>query len=157
MRACVAVHPRVCGEHNGVHGVGSIYDGSSPRVRGTFHGPFSIYDLVRFIPACAGNIPLPLYDLELYTVHPRVCGEHSMAPLASMTWCGSSPRVRGTSRYPCMIWNCIRFIPACAGNISHQYNHSYCTPVHPRVCGEHRGSEAAAEVLRGSSPRVRGT
>ena len=50
------VHPRVCGEHL-LYRVGSIpMHGSSPRVRGTWDVNQGGFDLVRFIPACAGNI-----------------------------------------------------------------------------------------------------
>ena len=72
----LAVHPRVCGEHNNR----SIqrYDrlGSSPRVRGTLEENPGFLETPRFIPACAGNTPAPSGTETLETVHPRVCGEH---------------------------------------------------------------------------------
>ena len=55
-----------------------------------------------------------------------------------------------------MIGQC-RFIPACAGNTPWQPPGEGYPPVHPRVCGEHRGGGAVAGQGAGSSPRVRGT
>ena len=95
--AIQTVHPRVCGEHQAMGGspcrvhrsipacAGNTFPlallpcrfpGPSPRVRGTRHVP-----------------PCPARAL---TVHPRVCGEHGMAPT-------------GHERIN-------RSIPACAGN-----------------------------------------
>ena len=49
------------------------------------------------------------------------------------------------------------FIPARAGNARRAHCRTQCPPVHPRACGE-RGDEAAqADLVDGSSPRVRGT
>ena len=50
----------------------------------------------RFIPACAGNTPLTLRQLDRVLVHPRVCGEHTEANRDLGLDAGSSPRVRGT-------------------------------------------------------------
>ena len=71
-----AVHPRVCGEHSAACCSRAASLGSSPRVRGTPWLPeFDAVD-VRFIPACAGNTPVPPPAWPLPAVHPRVCGEH---------------------------------------------------------------------------------
>ena len=50
-----SVHPRACGERSRKDARRSLWDGSSPRVRGT--GGFGIHDRpgFRFIPARAGN------------------------------------------------------------------------------------------------------
>ena len=69
------VHPRVCGEQMRTMMNNVCSDGSSPRVRGTdvagsvngVHG--------RFIPACAGNSAVSIREIEVSSVHPRVCGE----------------------------------------------------------------------------------
>ena len=110
------VHPRVCGELNGVAVILWWEDGSSPRVRGTRSLlPLPIRPL-RFIPACAGN-----------SVTGAFC---------SRMRAGSSPRVRGTPQgawfppVPC------RFIPACAGNSRRLDVARRRRAVHPRVCGE---------------------
>ena len=90
------VHPRVCGEHiaKGIEEVTG--SGSSPRVRGTSISCSRIPTLVRFIPACAGNMPTGRHGGKDLAVHPRVCGEHSSVSHPEPLRCGSSPRVRGT-------------------------------------------------------------
>ena len=166
-----AVHPRVCGEHFGSSNRHILWGGSSPRVRGTcLHGCYS-HPILRFIPACAGNI-LPTCNTDPQkTVHPRVCGEHVSLQLSGIDPAGSSPRVRGTyskhsgssprvrGTFAFMLDNnsLNRFIPACAGNISVMEGCGLSHSVHPRVCGEHEVSFTAPTDLDGSSPRVRGT
>ena len=51
----IAVHPRVCGEHNIMQLASRLIDGSSPRVRGTQAHYQAQRIINRFIPACAGN------------------------------------------------------------------------------------------------------
>ena len=152
-----AVHPRVCGEHPTI-GYGTLLPiGSSPRVRGTFFHAGEECVAARFIPACAGNIAAGPSKSPHTSVHPRVCGEHSLFPPATPTEHGSSPRVRGTSllrrdpRIP------QRFIPACAGNMRSSVGCLTASSVHPRVCGEHLAARILFEDASGSSPRVRGT
>ena len=70
------VHPRVCGEHDILRSASSCKCGSSPRVRGTYKNLNPERDIVRFIPACAGNIAVLPYEHYNTPVHPRVCGEH---------------------------------------------------------------------------------
>ena len=50
-----SVHPRVCGEHQGIVLEFGNYYGSSPRVRGTRDRRRQSAVRQRFIPACAGN------------------------------------------------------------------------------------------------------
>ena len=90
------VHPRVCGEHTRVGGTNHDGSGSSPRVRGTpqCHRRETPQD--RFIPACAGNTARRAALAVTGTVHPRVCGEHSLRAHRMWRIIGSSPRVRGT-------------------------------------------------------------
>ena len=51
----LAVHPRVCGEQEVSIQRFDVFNGSSPRVRGTGGRFLSRFLLLRFIPACAGN------------------------------------------------------------------------------------------------------
>ena len=117
----VAVHPRLCGEHNEADTAKVTDTGSSPPVRGTL-GPWSkpTPDL-RFIPACAGNTDLSHLEAELATVHPRLCGEHLPRRTLPRYPPGSSPPVRGTLCGTPYNTIAERFIPACAGN-------TYATP-----------------------------
>ncbi len=147
----------MCGEHmilvSLIHGG----NGSSPRVRGTqlkSRKPFSLY---RFIPACAGNTTGITRLLIDYTVHPRVCGEHTKMSAVLNSRTGSSPRVRGTHVYGALCNKLKRFIPACAGNTFWTKEKTSPEAVHPRVCGEHTIQSDIVPQDRGSSPRVRGT
>ena len=115
-RRRMPVHPRVCGEHTAQRTMSRVCGGSSPRVRGT-HTPEVAGSIpARFIPACAGNTPMPKSCSRPSTVHPRVCGEHRPHPGADRGQTGSSPRVRGTQAKAIYATKSIRFIPACAGN-----------------------------------------
>ncbi len=62
--------------------LGQFYDrclGSSPRVRGTYRSDNAAPSSRRFIPARAGNIPSQRIYSAPHAVHPRACGEHSIA------------------------------------------------------------------------------
>ena len=96
VRNCKPVHPRVCGEHFFSPFCALLRSGSSPRVRGTPILKLPRIISQRFIPACAGNTSSPAWPRRLYSVHPRVCGEHYMPKPCQNPNYGSSPRVRGT-------------------------------------------------------------
>ena len=73
-RGC-AVHPRVCGEREYARDGDRLWNGSSPRLRGTLLALVK-YDLAaRFIPAFAGNAERGGNVRRGAAVHPRVCGE----------------------------------------------------------------------------------
>ena len=151
------VHPRVCGERaldlrrdgDGI--------GSSPRVRGTGAPRLTGVQIVRFIPACAGNGSSGACCTRRSTVHPRVCGERLAVTDLRLTAHGSSPRVRGTATSPAPSACRWRFIPACAGNGPSEPRAAPGASVHPRVCGERGEKWLALFSTAGSSPRVRGT
>ena len=48
-------HPRACEEHYNTFGVGLVFLGSSPRVRGARVEPLRDGVALGIIPACAGN------------------------------------------------------------------------------------------------------
>ncbi len=153
----IMVHPRVCGEHVRSNPRCQKSSGSSPRVRGTRKNPRHADENGRFIPACAGNTALGNPLATAAAVHPRVCGEHKVCISHSTLISGSSPRVRGTHKIVSEIKESGRFIPACAGNTNPTHPRSDQSPVHPRVCGEHRVTDVEVGNAAGSSPRVRGT
>ena len=72
----------------------------------------------RFNPAYAGNVPCPEYRACVAQVHPRVCGEYEDAGGYADHSGGSTPPVRGISSLIVTAQSCIRFNPACAGNIN---------------------------------------
>ena len=74
-----SVHPRACGEHRADHSHSVQPNGSSPRLRGTHALEPGDSVALRFIPAPAGNTESLRGWLSWHTVHPRACGEHSLA------------------------------------------------------------------------------
>ena len=152
-----AVHPRMCGEHGLTRLRDKLSRGSSPHVRGTpaVLKPKLAYR--RFIPACAGNTNTFLQKIRRFAVHPRMCGEHSSFTGFFVNVAGSSPHVRGTPRDACWVGDERRFIPACAGNTPLIPKPPILSPVHPRMCGEHRAEIMVFWTTVGSSPHVRGT
>ena len=134
---CLAVHPRVCREHEDEFDQRMSGVGSSPRVQGTLERVGLKHLSKRFIPACAGNTPSGWRLESDRAVHPRVCREHSSASSALSLFSGSSPRVQGTQRVRHDGKAYRRFIPACAGNTRTLNKKSIRKPVHPRVCREH--------------------
>ena len=110
------VHPRGRGEHRLSVATERTVVGSSPRARGTLNNAARTLELLRFIPAGAGNTDL--YDLRsiAVAVHPRGRGEHSGDRGWVMSPRGSSPRARGTRRSRRRSRRGSRFIPAGAGN-----------------------------------------
>ena len=89
--------------------------------------------------------------------HPRVCGEHSVVPLALESSAGSSPRMRGTPRYHRCPGIADGIIPAYAGNTIPPVSTPAARRDHPRVCGEHISRNMTSLLTWGSSPRMRGT
>ena len=70
-------HPRVCGEHRMLAVVFAMFEGSSPRMRGTPRRDGEMRHAGRIIPAYAGNTMLGVRSLSSLGDHPRVCGEHA--------------------------------------------------------------------------------
>ena len=126
-------------------------------MRGTDTSNGEVSQRIRFIPACAGNSVLLSFFLLSQSVHPRVCGEQQAISVLSQVITGSSPRVRGTACWMAVACRFQRFIPACAGNRTHDDWTDPGTAVHPRVCGEQPDCQPLRCASTGSSPRVRGT
>ena len=131
--------------------------GSSPRVRGTECALASASYEPGIIPACAGNSSLRLADNIAFWDHPRVCGEQKLNDDNTQRVWGSSPRVRGTEENLIVILSVTGIIPACAGNSLVKITRIFLTQDHPRVCGEQCCKNIVSELVKGSSPRVRGT
>ena len=131
--------------------------GSSPRMRGT-HGLYQYDNDKRgIIPAHAGNTPFVSLIRLLYWDHPRACGEHKGGTHTDSAAPGSSPRMRGTLITVIQDTGGTGIIPAHAGNTSNTSTRRRSPGDHPRACGEHNDTDAAAVGWRGSSPRMRGT
>ena len=91
-----AGHPRVRGEHSASAAATCGAYGSSPRARGTRSHRRRRLQLLRVIPACAGNTGDDAPGHREVAGHPRVRGEHSLATYNLGVQPGSSPRARGT-------------------------------------------------------------
>ena len=132
----LADHPRVCGANPLLFTSSSPYAGSSPRVRGKPYAPQELLEVVRIIPACAGQTSVWIRSPRPESDHPRVCGANLVwVPRMSQT-SGSSPRVRG--KHFVGIQNGTQVLD------------------HPRVCGANRVDILPLFHVVGSSPRVRG-
>ena len=112
----IPVHPRGRGEQLSVIDAGFGFVGSSPRTRGTADGGFKPCSFCRFIPADAGNRAPAHARVNRSAVHPRGRGEQSTWVTVPRSFCGSSPRTRGTDPNTPHRSPGGRFIPADAGN-----------------------------------------
>ena len=152
-----AVQPRMCGEHPYLSLHGRQLLGSAPHVRGTFFLSLCCTCLLRFSPACAGNIRKCLTGTLRQAVQPRMCGEHNAYRPVRLFDPGSAPHVRGTYGCGGRFVTSERFSPACAGNMIARNLPAPCRTVQPRMCGEHEQNAAVLNAVDGSAPHVRGT
>ena len=131
--------------------------GSSPHARGTRLRVLHGLDVLRFIPACAGNAWLRSMRCRPSSVHPRMRGERQFWADSGRRRYGSSPHARGTPHGIRWFENPIRFIPACAGNAERSSGLCGQQTVHPRMRGERCVAYFTASRAVGSSPHARGT
>ena len=151
------VHPRVCGEALAPGRLRGSHLGPSPRVRGSLNWICRGHPYAGSIPACAGKPPFESRRCSAEGVHPRVCGEASMAAVPSVAVRGPSPRVRGSPARTSARDSRTGSIPACAGKPFSATGWPRTFRVHPRVCGEAIGVRVVATAYTGPSPRVRGS
>ena len=152
-----AVHPRACGERPGARRWRRTGSGSSPRLRGTLVKRLMIVEIIRFIPAPAGNAAQFARPRARRAVHPRACGERCGKVSRLGFKSGSSPRLRGTRIPVFPVYGEERFIPAPAGNATICRPKGNSSAVHPRACGERIVNRTRSGQRVGSSPRLRGT
>ena len=156
-RSPARVHPRVCGEAGELQSVSHSPAGPSPRVRGS-RAPSGTADGGEgSIPACAGKPVRDDWSMRAARVHPRVCGEASIATITGEPGGGPSPRVRGSLHAGAARPPVRGSIPACAGKPARTRSTPRCSRVHPRVCGEAVAGDHDTMVAYGPSPRVRGS
>ena len=70
---------------------------------------------------------------------------------------GSSPLARGTSARKCVLYVCIRLIPAGAGHMIKEKTMGWDVSAHPRWRGAHALLFEVSRWTIGSSPLARGT
>ena len=131
--------------------------GSSPRMRGTLDRNRIEGHHRRIIPAHAGNSARSCTPSRTTPDHPRACGELDGLPDDRVRVVGSSPRMRGTPTHVSNLLGRVRIIPAHAGNSPGSMRRYGTCSDHPRACGELIGAFIPRGIIRGSSPRMRGT
>ena len=151
------VHPHACGEHPGDLIPERPFNGSSPRMWGTLHGPRGCRPDARFIPTHVGNTFSFSFSASISSVHPHACGEHATELTKDPVGAGSSPRMWGTHDVGEEDALDHRFIPTHVGNTSHSTENRQRIMVHPHACGEHVGACRDRYIGIGSSPRMWGT
>ena len=132
-------------------------EGSSPRMRGTQQLESAARPQEGLIPTYAGNTCFQGVASRYDGAHPHVCGEHGIHRCARNPHKGSSPRMRGTLQFVQVYVDGAGLIPTYAGNTTLQSVNAFSAWAHPHVCGEHKRQSTPAGLVRGSSPRMRGT
>ena len=130
-------HPRLCGEHQTLEATNIEKGGSPPLMRGTQVSTSKYYIEGRITPAYAGNTWKEGEEIEFSWDHPRLCGEHQIAPVKWFKSEGSPPLMRGTRNKFCRNRQNNRITPAYAGNTGKEHLKAYRYKDHPRLCGEH--------------------
>ncbi len=131
------VHPRLRGELASCKCVCSHEHGSSPLTRGTPGSNVRPKDVLRFIPAYAGNSQDTHLVRDLPSVHPRLRGELTIRISMVICTSGSSPLTRGT--------------------LNDSPYKALTRTVHPRLRGELLNGAPLSQDQGGSSPLTRGT
>ena len=134
--SCQPVYPRWRGELPQRTHESQCSGGLSPLARGTPLDEDGPGELVRFIPAGAGNSITRVNALRRYAVYPRWRGELPPVPRSRPHTPGLSPLARGTR--PRSEWRHAmpRFIPAGAGNSKKRRVFCILSAVYPRWRGE---------------------
>ena len=110
-----ADHPHVRGEKR-VRGASTCPQaGSSPRAWGKVQRGGHRNAVSRIIPTCVGKSGAASAASLLFTDHPHVRGEKSLALSALPRLAGSSPRAWGKGRLPFVWIENPRIIPTCVG------------------------------------------
>ena len=110
----------------------------------------------RLIPAYAGStVEFPLFRC-LPGAHPRLRGEHGLAPVYTGNTLGSSPLTRGAPARKVPPARAHGLIPAYAGSTTTARIYAAGLGAHPRLRGEHTGRLQKNGYSNGSSPLTRG-
>ena len=150
------VHPRERGESPLMQSGHHLSPGPSPRARGILCRPAHPIDMLRSIPASAGN-PRPSASRPPASwVHPRERGESRVVVQTQDRITGPSPRARGILSRCRATSRACGSIPASAGNPPPVSARPIRAEVHPRERGESRPLGRYRRGPTGPSPRARG-
>ena len=151
-----ADHPRIRGEHGVGHDEAVVDGGSSPHTRGARWTFAAMATRPRIIPAYAGSTRAPAWARGPAPDHPRIRGEHGLVRRRDPHLPGSSPHTRGAPDQLDVPRLDLRIIPAYAGSTGAPPKAGARLGDHPRIRGEHDGSEELVDHQDGSSPHTRG-
>ena len=129
------VHPRVGGGAIADLDHDIVFQGPSPRGRGSREQQHRRRGQLRSIPAWAGEPPSPGSTSSSCRVHPRVGGGASVAEAETQVNSGPSPRGRGSQSPKARQRSDRRSIPAWAGEPPSFRPRRAGDGVHPRVGG----------------------
>ena len=149
-------HPRRCGENPDIVLTDSFAKGSPPQVRGKPAQRDSLGSCARITPAGAGKTVSGNTMSDIFTHHPRRCGENQTVTAASATAVASPPQVRGKRIESANVPPYDRITPAGAGKTNCPARRARLAVDHPRRCGENMIPPCRLCVNTGSPPQVRG-
>ena len=149
-------HPRIRGEHHLRQDRILFGAGSSPHTRGALQRPRRALAQARIIPAYAGSTAVARPGSGSIADHPRIRGEHHTTSPTTGTAKGSSPHTRGALAFGTHRVPIDGIIPAYAGSTSPDEAIPIKRGDHPRIRGEHMGTQSRDLTCRGSSPHTRG-
>ena len=149
-------HPRIRGEHLATVFIKRSILGSSPHTRGAPHVRGCRADNRGIIPAYAGSTSPVSQARRSRRDHPRIRGEHCSCVSVGVAPMGSSPHTRGALIYDVAVLREEGIIPAYAGSTRASCGPWPSSRDHPRIRGEHPGTDAMVAMEEGSSPHTRG-
>ena len=152
----IKVDPRVCGGNWPACPSGQRIQGRSPRMRGKLVDAVVPIDLLRSIPAYAGETRMGWTGPRKTQVDPRVCGGNLVASVEGTGARGRSPRMRGKHRQRIAPAQPDGSIPAYAGETICSSFRYPPAQVDPRVCGGNAAAPSRSPPPKGRSPRMRG-
>ena len=130
-------HPRSRGEYSSKKACFSASSGSSPLSRGILGIGILHNQLIRIIPALAGNTIIRRHEYLFDKDHPRSRGEYSGSRSNVNSPLGSSPLSRGIHVHASILPPRGGIIPALAGNTGEHLFSRGSVWDHPRSRGEY--------------------
>ena len=131
--------------------------GPSPRERGSPQALQVFIAKIGSIPARAGQPPIGSLRISKDGVHPRASGAARSAFHHTDPMTGPSPRERGSLQALGARWRHMGSIPARAGQPMAAWTTARSHRVHPRASGAASSRVLTRALLRGPSPRERGS
>ena len=156
-RARIRVDPRGHGEANSIVVPGLLFEGRSPRARGSLHAGDLQGSRMGSIPAGTGKPESLRLSPSSIRVDPRGHGEAVHMSSSVVTPNGRSPRARGSRASSGRGAASGGSIPAGTGKPRSRRRRQAWSGVDPRGHGEALQRQWAAEIIKGRSPRARGS